>query len=251
MTEAQAYTLVTGASSGIGRAIAVRLSALSPLILHGRDAPRLEATRAACARSDTHLTWQCDFEDSANVASGLAQLLGRHTAGVAGFVHAAGIAHVMAARTAELKPVLESLAVNYISAQQIVATLIKKRVNPGQLRQVVFVSSIYSRKGVRGHSLYCGAKAALDGLMRALAVELAPGTRVNSVLPGAVKTPMAESAMGDPAIVARLQQDYPLGIGQPDDVAAVVEFLLSDAARWITGQEFVVDGGRLANLALK
>jgi NAD(P)-dependent dehydrogenase (short-subunit alcohol dehydrogenase family) len=87
--------------------------------------------------------------------------------------------------------------------------------------------------------------------MRSLAVELAPETRVNSVLPGALNTAMAQNAMSDADIVRNFQSDYPLGLGSPDDVASAVRFLLSDEARWITGQEIVVDGGRSVNFSLK
>jgi NAD(P)-dependent dehydrogenase (short-subunit alcohol dehydrogenase family) len=170
---------------------------------------------------------------------------------VDGFVHCAGAVHVLPARSARLEAVLESLNVNYVAAQQIIATLLKKRVNPGRLRSVVVISSIWSQFGARGHSLYCASKAALDGMVRALAVELAPDVRVNSVLPGAVRTPMAEAALADPRIVEGLRQNYPLGLGQPADVAAAVEFLMSEDARWITGQQFVVDGGRTVNMSHK
>jgi NAD(P)-dependent dehydrogenase (short-subunit alcohol dehydrogenase family) len=87
--------------------------------------------------------------------------------------------------------------------------------------------------------------------MRALAVELAPATRVNSILPGAIQTSMAEGGFADPAIVEKLRQDYPLGIGRPDDIASAVEFVLSAGARWLTGQEIVIDGGRTINASLK
>jgi len=145
--------------------------------------------------------------------------------------------------------VLESLNVNYVAAQQIISTLIKKRANPVPLRSVVVISSIWSQFGARGHSLYCASKAALDGMVRALALELAPEVRINSVLPGAVQTPMAEAALADPAIAGQLRRTYPLGIGQPGDIAGAVEFLLSTDARWITGQSFVVDGGRTVNMS--
>jgi NAD(P)-dependent dehydrogenase (short-subunit alcohol dehydrogenase family) len=62
---------------------------------------------------------------------------------------------------------------------------------------------------------------------------------------------MAEAALSDPEIAARLQRDYPLGLGRPDDVAAAVAFLMSEDARWISGQEVVVDGGRTTNMSLK
>jgi NAD(P)-dependent dehydrogenase (short-subunit alcohol dehydrogenase family) len=197
------------------------------------------------------LLWPQDFRDAAQAAPSLTQLLEKHSATVEGFVHCAGVVHVLPVRSAEVPVVLESLGVNYIAAQQIIATLIKRRINGAHLRSVVVISSIWSRFGARGHSLYCASKAALDGMVRAFAVELAPDVRVNSVLPGAVRTPMAEAALADREISEGLQRDYPLGVGLPTDVAAAVEFLMSDEARWITGQEFVVDGGRTVNMSLK
>jgi NAD(P)-dependent dehydrogenase (short-subunit alcohol dehydrogenase family) len=126
---------------------------------------------------------------------------------------------------------------------------------PGQYSLIFIVTSdgIQNRIyfGVRGHSLYCASKAALDGLMRALAVELAPETRVNSILPGALDTSMSASALSDPQVAASLKANYPLGIGKPEDIANAVQFLMSDEARWLTGQEIVIDGGRTVNFSLK
>jgi NAD(P)-dependent dehydrogenase (short-subunit alcohol dehydrogenase family) len=202
-------------------------------------------------RPESHLLWTNDFRNAAQVAPALTELLTGQGIAVDGLVHCAGLVHVLPARSASLEAVLESLNVNYIAAQQIIATLLKKRVNPGRLRSVVVISSIWSQFGARGHSIYCASKAALDGMVRALAVELAPDVRVNSVLPGAVRTPMAEAALADPIIAERLRQEYPLGLGQPADIAAAVEFLMSEDARWITGQQFVVDGGRTVNMSHK
>lgn len=251
MDSSAACTLVTGASSGIGRAVAERLARSRRLIVHGRDAARLEETVAACARPESHLRWTCDFRQAAGVAPSLTEWLAGQKAAVEAVVHCAGVAHVLPARSASLDAVLESLNVNYVAAQQIISTLLKKRVNPGPLRHVVVISSIWSQFGASGHSLYCASKAALDGMIRALAVELAPGVRVNSVLPGAVPTPMSAPAFDDPAIRERIEHDYPLGIGQTADIAAAVEFLMSDDARWMTGQSFVVDGGRSINMSHK
>jgi NAD(P)-dependent dehydrogenase (short-subunit alcohol dehydrogenase family) len=182
------FTLITGASSGIGRAIAKRLAHSHRLILHGRDHVRLEETRISCVNPELHLLWTFDFRNAALVTQALSELLAEHSAAVDSFVHCAGAVHVLPARSAGVEAVLESLNVNYVAAQQIIATLLKKRINSGRLRNVVVISSIWSQFGARGHSLYCASKAALDGMVRALAVELAPDVRVNSVLPGAVPT---------------------------------------------------------------
>ncbi|MEI7911058.1 MAG: SDR family oxidoreductase [Verrucomicrobiota bacterium] len=236
-------TLVTGATSGIGRAITDRLSSSRRLILHGRDAVQLNAALGNCHFSKNHLIWRHDLADAAGVANSLAEMLGNAGVAVDEFVHCAGMAGLLPARSAGVEATIESLNVNFVSAQQIVATLLKKKVNSGTLRNVVAVSSISSRFGVKGYSLYCAAKAALDGWVRALAVELAPGVRVNSVQPGAVLTSTTTSALSDPELNRRILNAHPLGVGQPDDVACMVEYLLSKNSRWITGQQFVVDGG--------
>ena len=87
--------------------------------------------------------------------------------------------------------------------------------------------------------------------MRALALELAPGVRVNSILPGAIRTAMSNEAFGDPEILAKLQRDYPMGPGESADIADAIEYLLSPKARWMTGQQLVVDGGRSVNMSIK
>lgn len=251
VAEQTEYTLVTGASSGIGRAIAIRLARERTLILHGRDPARLEETRQACPRPDAHLTWSYDLADATGVSAAFSEFLTRHSSGVTGFVHCAGAAPIVAAKSAALEIALACLHVNYTSAQQIIGVLLRKRSNAATLRHVVFISSILSKTGARGHSLYCAAKAALDGMMRALAVELAPTVRVNSILPGSVVTPMAEAALADPAIAAKAAKDYPLGLGQPEDIAAAVSYLFSDDARWVTGQQLVIDGGRSVDFSQK
>jgi len=118
------------------------------------------------------------------------------------FVHCAGMVKVLPMRASSTDLFQETFAVNVLSAAEIVRTLLGRRSNGARLKDVVFVSSIWGRFGSRGHAAYCASKAGLDGLMRALAVELAPAVRVNSILLGAVPTPMAEPGMGDPEILA-------------------------------------------------
>jgi NAD(P)-dependent dehydrogenase (short-subunit alcohol dehydrogenase family) len=138
--------------------------------------------------------------------------------------------------------------VNFMSALEILRLLVRRKTNGKHLRGVVFISSTASEFGARGFGAYCASKGALDAFMRAAAVELAPQVRVNSVLPGATRTAMTETMLSDAALRQRMEADYPLGLGEPGDIAAAVEFLLSDGARWITGQQLVVDGGRTVNI---
>lgn len=244
-------TLITGTSSGLGRASALRLSRERTLILHGRNLDRLEETRRQCHDPERHIIWPFDLKNIDNLSDALARLLLERTLSVEAFVHCAGMVTVLPARSTDHRVAQEIMTVNFLSAVEIINTLLKKKINSGGLSSIVFISSIWARFGTRGHSAYCASKAALDGYMRALAVELAPATRVNSILPGAIQTPMAEDGFADPAIVEKLRQDYPLGTGRVDDIASAVEFVLSDGARWLTGQEIVLDGGRTINASLK
>ena len=250
--ESAAYTLVTGASSGIGRATAIRLSSDRRLILHGRDAQRLAETCQMCSEPKTHTIWPIDFNEPDKLAESLTPLLAEAGRKVEALVHCAGTVTVLPARANDHQTVLDTMSVNFLAAAEIVRLLLKKSINGAHgLTAIVFVSSILSRFGARGHSAYCASKAALDGFMRALAVELAPTVRVNSILPGALRTPMAEKAFADSQILAKLQLEYPLGIGEISDIADAVEYLLSGNSRWLTGQQIVIDGGRSVNLSLK
>ena len=242
------YTLISGASSGIGREIAIRLSQSRRLILHGRDVNRLNETRSLCANHVQHEVLPIDLRNPCEIEAGLSGCLLKQGLAVDSFIHSAGVLKILPMRNMGLKAAEEIMAVNFLSATEIIRLLLRKNLNQRQLRNIVFVSSTASKFGAKGFNLYCASKGALDSLMRALAVELAPEIRVNSVLPGGVKTHMTESMFDDPELASRLDADYPLGLGEPSDIVAAVEFLLSDKARWITGQQLVVDGGRTVNI---
>ncbi|HZJ62621.1 MAG TPA: SDR family oxidoreductase [Kofleriaceae bacterium] len=241
----QTYTLLTGASSGIGAAIARRLGGERALILSGRDVGKLREA-AGLGDDGRHLLWPYDLRDVEGIQPSLGGLLEHQQAVVDCFVHCAGVVKVLPARLNEPAVVQEVMNVNVLSAMQILRTLLRK-ANHGALANVLFISSTYSIRGVKGQALYAASKGALDAMMQSLAVELAPAVRVNSVLPGGVKTPMSQRAFEDPQHLEKMKQEYLLRLGEVDDVVNVVEFMLSDKAGWITGQRIVVDGGQTAH----
>jgi NAD(P)-dependent dehydrogenase (short-subunit alcohol dehydrogenase family) len=241
-------TLITGASSGIGRQIAARLSQSRRLILHGRDSERLAETRALCHRPDEHLCWNLDLSQVDAIDASLTQLIEEHRVAVVDFVHCAGMLAIRPLRLSEHVMAQETMNVNFMSAVIILRSLIRRKLNGKHLGRVVFISSTASQFGARGFGLYCASKGALDAFMRAMAVELAPDVRINSILPGTVKTAMTKAMLEDPDLQARMKDEYPLGLGEPENIADAVEYLLSDKARWITGQQMVVDGGRTVNI---
>ncbi|HTR49095.1 MAG TPA: SDR family oxidoreductase [Kofleriaceae bacterium] len=239
----QTCTLVTGASSGIGAAIARRLAPQRALILGGRDVAKL---REVAGDDGRNVPWPYDLRDVEGIHASLTALLEQRQAVVSCFIHCAGIVKVLPARLMDAAVVQEMMNVNVLSAIQILRTLLKK-VNHGALDNVLFISSTYSIRGVKGQALYAASKGALDAMMQSLAVELAPTVRVNSVLPGGVKTAMSQRAFEDPQHLEKMKQEYLLRLGEVDDIVNVVEFMLSDKASWITGQKIVVDGGQTAH----
>jgi NAD(P)-dependent dehydrogenase (short-subunit alcohol dehydrogenase family) len=240
----ETYTLITGASSGFGRSIAQKLAPSHNLILAGRNIERLEATRSSCEASARHLLWPQDLSKVDGISEDLASLLGSRDIRVDHFVHSAGVIGIQLARAYDMAGAAQLFKVNVFSAMEIIRSLTQKRVNKGELRSITFISSIASRVGAAGYSAYAATKGALNALSLSLSVELAPAVRVNAILPGIVGTEMSQEYFANPEFVAFVEATHPLGLGRPEDVADALEFLVSDRARWITGQEIVVDGGR-------
>ena len=122
--------------------------------------------------------------------------------------------------------------------------LASKKCNGANLKSVVVISSVNAKMGVKGYSVYASIKASMLGLMKSLAVELAPRVRINAVMPGGIKTRTTQFLYDtDKEINPR----YLLGEGKSIDISNIIDFLLSDKSEWITGQEFVVDGGLTIN----
>ena len=159
-------------------------------------------------------------------------------------MHSAGVAEILPIRAMTPRKTLNLMSVNCLAAIELSRLLVKRKVNPRRPRTITFLSSTSSIVGEKGGNVYCASKGALDAFMRSLAVELAPDTRVNSILPGIVETRMAAEWIDRPDYRRLIEERVPLGPGTVEDVVAAVDFMLSDGARWITGQQFVLDGGR-------
>ena len=249
MSNLKKYTLITGASSGIGREMSVKLSDKYNLILHGRNLDRLEETKSMCDDKN-HIIWNCDLNSDDIISDELSNLINHNQIVISNFIHCAGIVAIMHARNMESNISNKIMNINFTSAMIITSTLLKKKINYQELKNIIFISSIWSKLGAKGYTLYCASKGALDAAMRALAIELAPDVRVNSILLGAINTPMSEKTFSDPGLSQNINKQYPLGIGQTDDAAFMAEFLLSDKSRWMTGQQIVLDGGRSVNFSV-
>ncbi len=247
MSAVHSVALITGASRGIGRAIAVDLARSgAEIAIVGRDLAALEETAdaARAARPDTRvLTLPADVADPAAVEGFVKRTLeefGRIDVAVANAGQAVdGL--IVRAKPADIDTMLD---VNLKSAFFLV-TAVARPMMKQRAGSIVLVSSIVGLAGNAGQAAYAASKAGLLGLAKSVAKELGSrNERVNAVAPGLIETAMTES-MPEQAR-AHYLATIPLGrAGNPEDVSGVVTFLCSDAARYVTGQTIVVDGGFL------
>lgn len=240
-----AYTLLTGASSGIGRACALALSHERNLILNGRDVERLDETAGACrAHGHEALIFPYDLAEVATVGAALGAFLLEHGARVEAFVHCAGKTEVLPISKTRYLIGLEVMNVNYFSAVEIISTLLKRKINADALRDILFLTSIAATQGAPHQPHYCASKGALEALRITLARDLAPRVRVNAIAPGSFPTPMWQTPLAE-NIEGNWNPPTLLPPGEPVEVARAVTFMLSPAARYITGALLPVNGGEL------
>jgi len=240
--------LVTGASSGIGRACARALGDEgAKVVAVGRRKERLEAVAAEVrAAGGEALVAAGDLRDEANCAACVEQAVARF-GGLDGLVNAAGIiapGTVTDTSSAEWDRMMDSnLRTIFVLTRAAAPELIKRR------GAVVNVSSVAGLRPYPGLAAYCVSKAAVDMYTRCAALDLAPhDVRVNAVNPGVVVTELhtVTNAVPDYAgFLERSKSTHPIGrVGQPEEIASLVLYLLSDEAGWITGATYSIDGGR-------
>lgn len=235
------YILITGASSGIGRAISKKLSQNNfKCILVGRSSNRLEET-CSLLKGQGHLIFAGDINDEMfqnRIANEIPNLYG--------LVHSAGIIKLVPWKFVKKNDFELIMNTNFFSPFFLTQSILKNRklLNGGS---VIFISSISGPViGAKGNLMYSASKSAINGLVKTLALELADKKiRVNAINPGMVLTEMWKdnaTFINDDQLDSNSKL-YPLGYGTPENIAGSVLFLISCDSSWITGTTIVADGG--------
>lgn len=229
--------LITGATSGIGRAIAEGVVAQSGIpILWGRSEERLSATALDLGLTLKH-TCVVDLTDEESVRQGISKI---HN--LDGLVLSAGVLKILPLKMYKSKYYDDIFSLNVKANFFLLGQLLRqKKFN--KPASIVSISSVSSKHCFLGSSLYSASKAALNALIKNVAIEAGiDNIRANSVLCGIISNTQMSSQVS-PEYVNNLKENSLLGPGSVSSVADVVRFLLSDESRWITGSEICVDGG--------
>lgn len=232
--------LVTGASSGIGRQCSITASEMGArIVATGRDRDRLAETERDLV-GDGHRTVIADLAGADGIEAVVSS-----AAKLDGLVHCAGITRLLPFKFVTEDALREVNRINFEAPILLTKEFLKQRVLQRDA-SVIFLSSIAVVRGHVGQSVYAATKAALIAAARIMAKEVAArGIRVNCLCPGMVRTPMLSVHVTSEEDYERDEAGYPLGYGEPEDVAHAAVFLLSNASRWITGTSLILDGGSL------
>jgi len=232
--------LVTGASSGIGRQAAISISQRGGrLVITGRNLERLKQTYDSLEGSH-HVLLQADLTIPRS-----REYIIPHIPEINGLVNCAGQIKLYPHKIYSDKRINELFSINYEAAALFTSELLNKK-KILDAASIIFITSVMSLVGTETNGIYAGTKGALAGTMKCLALELAPRRiRVNCIAPAFVRTPMLDrlSAQVD---IASFERRHPLGLGEAEDVANSIVYLLASESRWITGTILILDGGYCA-----
>lgn len=234
--------LITGASSGIGKETAILASKLGAnVIIQGRNLEKLKQTYSKLNSNGNHkyiladLTILNELQNLVNMCSN-----------VDGVVHCAGIVKPVPAKFIQSKHIEEMFSINFNAVVLINSNLLnQKKINNNA--SIVLISTISTQHSYFGGALYISSKGALEAYSRSLGLEVVNRKiRVNTISPAMVHTEIYENTLKstlNEEHAKKYADTYPLGIGEPIDVANCIVFLLSNASKWITGSVIKMDGG--------
>lgn len=239
--------IVTGASSGIGAQCAIDCSKMgAKVVLVARNEERLKQTLEQCEEPSRHMILPLDLSSSDGLKEAIKDVVAK-VGKINGVVNCAGMSSVT-----PLKLVTDELLDQFFRTNVYSAINLSKEVtrvgNYDKERgcSIIFFASIMGLCGEKCKTMYSATKGALIAAARSMACELAKNkVRVNVVSPGAIETPINAKLphMADPELRKELEDKHLLGLGECSDISNACIYLLSDAAKWVTGQNLIVDGG--------
>ena len=232
--------LVTGASSGIGKVTAVLISKYGAAVyITGRNKENLEETYSGLQASG-HRLFVADLTNEDEMDQMINDLPALN-----GIVHCAGIVDPLPVKFIKQADIDKMFGINFHVPVNLTGKILRKKKLLDHA-SIIFISTIATRNPYFGGALYSSSKAALEAYSKTIALELVSrGIRSNCLMAGLVKTPMIENPPEkdmEREAHERYLKRYPLGIGEPEDVAATILFFLSDASKWITGTSLILGG---------
>ncbi|MFL5539449.1 MAG: SDR family oxidoreductase [Longimicrobiaceae bacterium] len=247
--------LVTGASSGIGAAVAARFAAEGAHVAvnyrPGSDRDRDAAEAAAASFGTKSIAVEADVSKREMVEAMVARVV-EEFGRIDIAVNNAGIEikHGFLETTDEEWN--RVLGVNLYGSFAVSQAAAREMVKQGGGGRLIYMSSVHEDIPFPGYTSYCASKGAIRMMMRNLCIELAPhGITVNNIAPGAIATPINQSVLDDPTAFKNAVSEIPLGrFGKPEEVASVAVFLASDEAAYVTGSTYYVDGGLTQQVTL-
>ena len=235
--------LVTGASSGIGRGIAIQCSRMGArVVINGRNEQRLQDTLSQMEGQE-HIVISADLANQ----EGIDRVIS-NTPVLDGYVHSAGIPTITPVKNIDRELMENMLNVNTIAPITMTSLLVKKKILQKKSSVVLIASISGVCTGNTGEAPYSATKGALSGFVKTAAIELAArGTRINTICPGLVPTTileMSDKLFSKEQLIETMGPRYPMKrFGTPEDIANGAVYLLSDASSWVTGINLVIDGG--------
>lgn len=236
--------IVTGASSGIGQKTAVLLNNLgAKVVAIARNEGRLNETKNACKFPENCFVEQKDLIENLELLPKYVKFLKEKYGKFSGMVYCAGITEISPLKVLEYENMKALFDIDYFAPILMTKGLVDKRNNVGLGTSVVLVSSLAGISSTKGMISYCGAKSALINSMKAINKEIVTtGIRINAVSPSDIETPMTMRS-DIKELLENRKENYPLGLGKPEDVANTILYLLSDCSKFISGQNYVIDSG--------